>query len=388
MLRTLNARALATIVLCAGMATGIASGFSTDFTSDNARESEQPGTNAPAQAAAQPAAPEGPKPASELVEQARLVETLRALPTKRSGWGSPEHQTGLRETEAWVEKSLKDLGYEVATHEFRWAPRIRPKEGEPAPKVEETQWRNFSVEIRGTTKPEEVLLVSAHFDAVPDSPGADDDGTGTAALLELARVLKGRSPARTIRLVFFNLEEAGLIGSSAYVGQHKKLWKPEKGAEGAPETPAKERIIGMISAEMLGYFSDEPNSQKSPIGKIEGVFDPPTVGDSIVIVGMARDQAFSRGLQDAMSAAAPELKVTTVDFLPVPIPDMMRSDHRPFVMAGLPGVMLTDTANFRNPHYHQPTDTIDTLDLTRFTLVVRGLAGAVETLANQSPDKP
>src|SRR6185369_13008798 len=105
-------------------------------------------------------------------------------------------------------------------------------------------------------------LLGAHFDAVPNAPGADDNGSGTAALLEIARVLHGRTVRRTIRMVFFNLEEIGLKGSVEYV----RLYKPTLDAK-------KESLIGMVSMEMLGFYSDEPKSQRSPIPKIEGVFD-------------------------------------------------------------------------------------------------------------------
>ncbi len=82
-----------------------------------------------------------------------------------------------------------------------------------------------------------------------------------------------------------------------------------------------------------------------------------------------------------MQKSAPGLKLTVVDFLPFPIPDMTRSDHRPFMLAGIPAVMVTDTANFRNPNYHQPTDTVETIDPKRFTLVAKAIAGATYELA-------
>src|SRR5205823_6873781 len=114
----------------------------------------------------------------------------------------------------------------------------------------------------GTDLPGEVLIVGGHFDAVPDAPGADDDGSGTAAVLELARVLKGHPVRRTVRLIFFNLEEVGLKGSAEYLRSARPAFDS-----------GKEKLIGMLSLEMLGYFSDAAGSQKSPIPRIEGVFD-------------------------------------------------------------------------------------------------------------------
>jgi Zn-dependent M28 family amino/carboxypeptidase len=191
-------------------------------------------------------------------------------------------------------------------------------------------------------------------------------------------VYQGGKPARTIRLALFNLEEVGLVGSSAYA--HDWVVKNRRTSE--PGAPVPEKIVGMISLEMLGFYSDEPGSQKSPIPRIEGVFEPSTVGDSIAMVGIKANQGFSRELMRRMIAHAAELKVTAVDFMPVAIPDMMRSDHQPFLVAGAPAVMLTDTANFRNPNYHKATDTVDTLDAKRFTLTVKAIAGAVWSMAD------
>lgn len=346
-------------------------------------------------------------PAPEtLVDPDRLMATLREIPSPRAAAGSDESRENLRKTEALLEKRLRELGYEPSTQPFTWAPPFRPKEGEPAPTPESLTWHNIIVEIPGVDLPGEVLIVGAHFDAVPGSPGADDNASGTAALLEIARVLKGCPLRRTVRLAFFNLEECGLVGSVHYVKSlhgaiappSRPAPSPEERAPGGPspsaDTPPASApdhkhptLIGMISLEMLGYYSDAPDSQKSPIPK-SALFDPPTVGDSIALVGLARDQAFSRPLADAMLAAAPGLKVTRVDFMPIPIPDMMRSDHRPFVIAGFPAVMLTDTANFRNPNYHTPGDKPGTIDAKRFALTVRGIAGAVGAIAEPAPPAP
>lgn len=339
-----------------------------------------------------------PSPADE-VDPNRLMATIRALPAKRSPVGSREHQDGLRATEAMLVEHLKTLGLEPWRHEFAWpspAAGLDDQDEPPASVV----WNNIIVDLPGTDLKHEVLLISAHHDAVPMSPGADDDGTGVAAILELARVLKDRPMRRTIRLALFNLEEPGLVGSTAYVKTLREQGavgaapalgaadvKPEALPEGTPPAD-RETIIGMASLEMLGYFSDEPNSQRSPIPPQPGVFEPPTVGDSICIVGLARDKAFIRQLAEGMRAGAPGLKVTVVDFLPVAIPDMTRSDHRPFMFSRVAAVMITDTANFRNPHYHKATDTIETIDERRYTLVVRGIAGAAASIAGAAPDRP
>ncbi|HYE60846.1 MAG TPA: M20/M25/M40 family metallo-hydrolase [Phycisphaerales bacterium] len=349
----------------------------------------------------------------EKVEQERLMATLRSLPTARAALGDAASREGLKKTEEQLIAALKELGYTPKVHEFKWAlpaRRFNREAGEEPAKPEEHTYRNISVEIVGKELPGEVLIVAAHFDAVPGTPGADDNGSGTAGLLELARVLKDEPMKRTVRLVFFNLEEVGLVGASQYVKELRErgvIGKKESGEQGAEsgkaesgerkaeEGPAaqegkgaaadakpKEKIIGMISLESIGYFSDEPGSQKSPIPPIKGVFEPPTVGDGIALVGFQRDAAFVKALEKGMTGAAKELKVNAYAF-PMALPDLLRSDHAPFYGAGVPAVMLTDTANFRNPNYHKPTDTVETIDPRRFTLVVKGVAGAVVEVAGE-----
>jgi hypothetical protein len=110
-------------------------------------------------------------------------------------------------------------------------------------------------------------------------------------------------------------------------------------------------------------------------------FEPPSVGDFLAMGGVLRHRNFSQSLDKAMRAASPELKTVVVDFLPIAIPDMLRSDHAPFLGIGVPAVILSDTANFRSPHYHKPTDTVATLDMSRLTIAVKGLVGGIHQLA-------
>jgi hypothetical protein len=138
--------------------------------------------------------------------------------------------------------------------------------------------------------------------------------------------------------------------------------------------------MGMVSVDGVGYFTDEPNSQKSPI-PASPMFTPPTVGDFLALGGIARYRFFSQPLVKAMQRSAPDLKIVAADFVPVALPDLLRSDHAPFLAKGVPAVILTDTANFRSPHYHEPTDTVDTIDMTRFTLVAQAIIGATYELA-------
>jgi len=313
---------------------------------------------------------------ADLVDQERLVAAIKSLPTKRAARGDREHEEGLIKTQEILIEKLKELGYEPQTEEVD-AVGLRHDKEKP--------YLNIWVDLKGKGfgdlhpgKPSEpvssppardLLIVGAHFDAVPNAPGADDNGTGVAALLEMARLLKDTPMRHNVRLCFFNLEECGLVGSTFHARRVKEEY-----------ANARSKVIGMISMDMLGYYSDEPGSQKSPIPEMEG-FKAPDVADFIAMATVLKHRKFSQALTKGMKETAPGLKVVTVDFLPIAIPDLLRSDHAPFLAIGIPAVIVSDTANFRSKHYHKPTDTIETLDLPKFTLTVRGLVGAVHRMA-------
>lgn len=356
-----------------------------------------------------------PPPPETLVDPDRVMANLAALPTSRAARGDIASQQGLIATEDLIIARLKEMGYTPTLEDLSWnlnkqaameeklrketrpKPDSKPDQPEPGaqaplqptppsvdtrmapettPDLASHTWHNIIVEFPGRDLPKEMLIVGAHFDAVPGAPGADDNGTGVAALLEAARVLKDRPMRRSVRLIFFNLEELGLYGSKDYVRRIRK--RVQNGDE---------KIVGMVSLEMLGFFSDAPNSQRTPIPRIEGVFEPPTVGDFIGIATIRDFQSFCRAWAGAMKHASPDLKIVYADMFPFAPPDFLRSDHAPFLLSGMPALMLTDTSNFRNPNYHKPTDTLATIDKTRFVQVVRGVAGAIDTLAN-APDAP
>lgn len=325
-----------------------------------------------------------PAPAAGRITAESLRAAIAMLPTKRSPWGSDQHTKGLRDTEELILKELRAMGYSPWTQDVKWVLPAQPKEQEPGQTAPPpTPWRNIIVDIHGTDAAlaSEVLILGAHFDAVPKSPGADDNGSGFATLLEISRSLAGQKFKRSIRLCYFNLEEVGLHGAAEYVRSAMADWRSSKDSNDPSKTiPAKETVIGMLSLETMGFYTDAPDSQRSPIKRSE-MFDPPTVGNFLAITGIARFKDFSQRLNTLMLTHEPTLKTVVVDFMPVPVPDMMRSDHRPFVMAGVPGLMITDTANFRNPHYHEPTDTIETIDFERLTKAANAILGATRDIA-------
>lgn len=335
----------------------------------------------------------------------RLLSDLRSVPAKRAALGDAEHREGLVRTEAWLLDQLKAAGLTATPQEFVWAsPALKAavvgKDGpEPAADDARFKFRNYVVEFPGSDLAREVLLLGAHYDAVPNAPGADDDGSGFVGLLEIARELKDKPHRRTIRLVFFTLEEVGLIGSMHYVKEKRADWTTTRddskvGPELPPGQPAppKEKLVGMVSLECIGYFSDKEGSQTSPIPKIgdKPILDlkVPTKGTFIGMAGIARHREFSQRLLKEMQAKEPALEVLAADMLPIAPPDFLRSDHAPFLLNGQPAVILTDTANFRNPNYHKPTDTPDTLDAKRWATVVRAVAKAASAIADPGPAQP
>ncbi|MGH7132201.1 MAG: M28 family metallopeptidase, partial [Phycisphaerales bacterium] len=176
--------------------------------------------------------------------------------------------------------------------------------------------------------------------------------------------------------VLFNLEENGLIGSRQYVQTMRPKWR-EQGI----------KIVGMLSLEMLGYYDTKLGSQTNPFKGVPGLPQGELAGDFIALTTTASHAPFCTALAEAMTAAEPKVKILKVDMFPIAPPDLLRSDHAPFMAAGVPAIMVTDTANFRNPNYHKPTDTLETLNPEYFTRTVRALAGAIDALAGPM-DKP
>jgi aminopeptidase YwaD len=206
------------------------------------------------------------------------------------------------------------------------------------------------------------ILIGAHYDTVPGSPGADDNGTGLAVLLELARFFSQQPANYPIRLVAFDLEEYGLLGSIAYAEKLKQN---------------QQALRLMLSLEMLGYCNPNAHSQKYP-AFLEYFY--PSTGDFIALIGNIKTFQDLKILSRIMRE-----NQTPCEWLPVIlggylVPDTRRSDHSPFWSRGYPAMMVTDTANMRNPYYHSSRDTIATLDLNFLTRVCQGLCCALQFL--------
>jgi hypothetical protein len=223
---------------------------------------------------------------------------------------------------------------------------------------------NIEAEIPGARP--EILLIGAHYDSVFGSPGANDNGSGVAAMLALARRFAGRKAEHSLRFVAFVNEEppyflSDEMGSFVYAGRCK--------ARG-------DRISAMISLETIGYFSDAPNSQTYPAPGL-GIFYP-KVGNFIGFVSDVHSRAL---LRRAIALFRKHSKIPSEGAaLPAFIPGVSWSDQRSFWRNGYSGIMVTDTAPFRYPHYHSSGDTPDKLDYDRFTLVVSGMEKVIEGL--------
>lgn len=304
----------------------------------------------------------------------RMVADLQNLEGER-------HSAGDRaQTREYLRRSLQSTGWQVEEQPFEtgvnlvatWplalvaGDRLSPSAGGTSPK----------------------LLVGAHYDTVAGSPGADDNATGVAALLEIGRVYTG---AADLMLVFFDREEQGLEGSLAFA-------TPERVAE----------LSGAIVLEMLGFTCQEAGCQSYP----EFLETRPEGdrGDFIAVIGDAEHPELLRAFEHADFPSAQTSAQTSaqnsanlarklarplapVFTLSVPLkgvmtPDVLRSDHAPFWLRGLGAVMVTDTANLRNPYYHRAGDRLETLDLPFLEQVTRRVVVAIAQLQSSLSSAP
>jgi hypothetical protein len=258
----------------------------------------------------------------------------------------------LRAAADFIEREFHQAGYTVISQRFH---------------VHDVECRNLIVEIPGLSLADEIVVVGAHYDSAQHSPGANDNGSGVAALLALARSWAGSEPARTLRFVAFVNEEPPFfqtehMGSLVYA-RHCA----EQG----------DRIVAMLSLETIGYYDSTDDSQKYPFPV--GAFYP-SKGDFIGFVSNTRNSPLVRRCIDAFRRNAPF--PSEGGALPGFLPGVGWSDHWAFWQQGYPALMITDTAPFRYPHYHQASDTPDKLDYERMARVLSGLNQVIDDLLN------
>ena len=226
---------------------------------------------------------------------------------------------------------------------------------------------NVWTEVKGAGAPGDgIIVIGAHYDSAVGTPGADDNASGVAGLLELARLTAQDHLIKTVRFVAFSLEEppafmTSCMGSYAYA---KKL--RDEGVN----------VHGMISLEMLGYFCSHEGCQLYPASLFSLFY--PKKGDFISFVGNLSSRSFTRRVHDAFREAS-SFPVESLN-APAFIPGVDFSDHRNFWKFGYPAFMITDTAFYRNPNYHSPGDTAETLDYKKAAEVITGLYRALKNI--------
>lgn len=278
------------------------------------------------------------------------IETLATTIGPRHLW----RLEALDRAAGFIQAELEGAGYPVTRQTYH---------------VDGKAVSNLETRLPGRLS-DEVIVIGAHYDTIEQCPGANDNGSGVAAMLELARRFAGRPAGRSLRFVAFVNEEppyfhSARMGSYVYAAAAR-----ERG----------DRISGMLAMETIGYYSDQPGSQEypSPLGRVF-----PDVGDFIAVVGNHQSTALVDQVREAFTASSSFPIQAAV--MPAELPGVAWSDHWSFWEAGYQAVMVTDTAPFRYPWYHTVEDTPDKIDYERLALVVDGFEAVVSALADGAP---
>lgn len=263
-----------------------------------------------------------------------------------------ERNTGcylqLQQSAEYISSRLRQMGYVIHVETYL---------------VDGKNVSNIEAELKGSRLQNEIVVVGAHYDSPPGSPGANDNASGVAAMLELAKKFKDSKPGRTLRFVAFVNEEppyfqTDLMGSRVYAANARKRG---------------DNVVAMLALETIGYYSDKPGSQQYP--PPFNLFFPDT-GNFIGIVGNLGSRPLVRDSIRTFRETTP----FPTEGLAAPsfIKGVGWSDQWSFWQEGYPGIMITDTAPFRYPHYHEPSDTPDKLNYERMARVVLGVGRVVE----------
>lgn len=290
--------------------------------------------------------------------QAISVEKIRghiqAIEGVRHPVTAPE---ALERAAEYIRGNFESLGFELFEHHF---------------KEDDKDYRNILGIHRGTRQPEKYVIVLAHFDSERETPGANDNASGVAAVLELARVLHLISFAKSVMFAGVNLEENRLGKSGAPIARGSKALAEYARAN------ARE-IEGVIDLEEIAFASDTATQTAPPNLPI----DLPKIGNFIGLIGNENSAGMVQGFITSI-----EQNGIALPYFPLVVPgngeilpDTRRSDHAPFWDSGYKAIMVTDTADFRTPHYHQPSDTLETLNLDFAANVCRATAGLIIHMA-------
>lgn len=285
----------------------------------------------------------------EQVVEKRLRDDVRKIAVE-IGERNVRHPQQLIQTAEWLTSELKAARYEVEQQTYN---------------VDGVECSNLIVEVKGAVAPSEIVIVGAHYDSAPGTPGANDNGSGTAACLALARRLSDLKPDKTLRFVFFVNEEPPhfqkqTMGSLVYARRCKER---------------REDLTAVLSLETLGYYSDEEGSQKYP-PLLSASY--PSTGNFVGFVGNLDSKPL---LSDVVTLFRKHAQFPSEgSSLPGVLEGVGWSDHWSFWQFGYQGVMVTDTAPFRYPHYHRATDTPDKISYDRLARVTLGLEAVIKDL--------
>ena len=277
------------------------------------------------------------------------VEKLGQAIGERNLW----HYAELEAAADYIEAQFRANGLEVEQQEYL---------------ARQQRVRNLVADIPGNELPEQILLVGAHYDSVSGSPGADDNGSGVAALLVLAGQLADKRSKRTLRLVAFANEEPPFFKSEQ---MGSRVYAEQQASRG-------EQIVGMICLETIGYYTQDRSSQNFPFPPMVVYY--PDQGNFIAFVANFSSQ---RLLEKSLAAFRRSSNFPAEGLVaPGLLPGVDWSDHWSFWRAGYPAIMITDTAPYRYPYYHSRQDTPDKLSYPEFARVVEGVVAMVWDLAN------
>jgi hypothetical protein len=297
---------------------------------------------------------QGPLPPLTAEERAIAATLKRHVETIAAREHNIRRFADLEKVAVYLEATLAGHGYKVGRQEYSVAGRTV---------------RNIDAVIEppaGVADPE-VVVVGAHYDSAEDTPGANDNGSGTAVLLEMARLLKdlqGQSRKRIRFVLFVNEEPPYFMTDDMGSLRYARLLAERK-----------ERVTAMYSLETLGYYSDAPGSQNYPV-PFGMMFS--NVGNFVSFVGLTNSRSL---LHQTMQSFRSHTAFPTVGGVaPAVISGIGWSDHWAFGQYGFQGVMVTDTAVFRYPHYHEPTDTPDKVDVERLARITKGMERVVRDL--------
>ncbi len=309
--------------------------------------------------------PELSGPEKEISSRLRSHVEFLALKVGQRNFLYP---AGLRESADYIEAKFSEYGYKPERISFK-ADASLTSSYKDAPKDDNFSYETIVAEIKGVKHPDEIIVIGAHYDSAPldRCRAANDNASGVAAVLELARRFSGSASGRTLRFAAFPNEEppffqTSSMGSYVYAEQCKKR---------------KENIVGMFSLETIGYYSDKPGSQNYPYPL--NMFYPDK-GDFIGFVGNVSSRSLVRksvGIFRGKVKFPCEGAAIYAD-----IPGVGWSDHWAFWKMGYPALMVTDTAPFRYPFYHSVSDNPDKLDFDRMARVVKGLETVFQEMAN------